>query len=142
MFVYIFVVVCIVLFALSLLGMSKAVDYDRMFLGSCCIGLALVMAITGLVAVINAIDYTDYLLNSEARIEEQVEKRTVYVTMLSEMGNLMEQDVTASETYMDIYNKVMDFNASVRRYEKWGGTWAEGLFCDPTYQRLEIIPLN
>ena len=136
MFVYIFVVVCVVLAALFLFGMSKAVDYDRMFLGSCCIGLTLVMAIVGVAAVANAIDYTDYLLNTEARIEEQVEKRAVYVTMLNEMGNLMEQDVTASETYMDIYNKIMDFNVYVRRYEKWGGTWAEGILCDPTYNEL------
>lgn len=142
MSVYLFVVVCIALFGLALWGMSKAVDYDYMFLGACCIGLAVVMVIIGIAAVVNAIDYTDYLVNTESRIEEQVETRAVYVTMLHEMGSLMEQDVTASETYMDIYNKVISFNRSVRHYEKWDGTWFEGLFCDPTYKGLEIIPLN
>jgi hypothetical protein len=142
MAVYIFVIVCIVLFALALWGMSKAADYDYMFLGSSCICLAVIMALIGIVAIINAIDYTDYLLNSEARIEEQIERRAVYVTMLNEMGNLMEQDVTASETYMNTYDKVIDFNQAIRKYEKWGGTWFEGLLCDPTYKGLEIISLN
>lgn len=142
MVVYIFVIVCIALFVLALWGMSKAADYDYMFLSSSCVGLAIIMAIIGIVAVINAVDYTDYLLNPEARIEEQIERRAVYVTMLSEIGNLMEQDVTASETYMNIYDKVIDFNHTIRKYEKWGGTWFEGLLCDPTYKNLEIIPLN
>lgn len=140
--VYIFVVVCLGLLALTVWGVSKATDYDYMFLGSICIGLTIVMAIISIAAVINAVDYTDYLLNTEARTEAQVEKRAVYVTMLSEVGALMERDVTASDTYFEIYDKIVNFNQSVRSYERWGDTWAEGLLCDPTYKNLDIIPLN
>ena len=140
--VYIFVVVCLGLLALALWGLSKAADYDHMFLGATCISLTIVMAIISIAAIINAIDYTDYLLNTEARTEAQVEKRAVYVTMLSEVGTLMERDVTASDTYFEFYDKVVSFNQSVRSYERWGDTWAEGILCDPTYKNLDIIPLN
>lgn len=140
--VYIFVVVCIGLLAFAIWGVSKAADHDYMFLGAICIGLTVAMAIISIASVINAVDYTGYLLNTEARTEAQVEKRAVYVTMLSEVGALMEQDVTASDTYFEIYDKIVNFNQSVRSYERWGGTWAEGILCDPTYKNLEIIPLN
>ena len=142
MITYIFVIVCVALFALSLWGMARLMDHGHEFLGAVSLSMAIIFAIIGICGVINAISYTDYLLNPEAHIEKHVEQRTVYVTMLNEISSLMQQDVTASDTYMEIYNKVITFNSYVRECEKWGGTWLEGLFCDPGYTGLEIIPLN
>ena len=62
--------------------------------------------------------------------------------MLGEIGFLMENDVTASDTYMSIYNEVVAFNRNVREANAWTGTMWEGILCDPSYAELDVIPLN
>lgn len=142
MILYIGAIISVLLLGLGFWTMGKAIERDRDMLMGMGAGLCIVFAILTLIFTIMAVDYTDYLLNVDSRMEEQVEKRAVYVTMLSEVGTLMNQDVTASDTYFDIYDKVLSFNASVRRYQQWGNTIFEGLLCDPTYKNLEIIPIN
>ena len=142
MILYIGAIISVLLLGLGFWTMGKAIESDRGMLMGVGASLCIIFAILTLAFTIMAIDYTDYLLNVDTRMEEQVEKRAVYVTMLSEVGTLMSQDVTASDTYFDIYDKVLSFNASVRRYQQWGNTIFEGLLCDPTYKNLEIIPLN
>ena len=142
MILYIGAIISVLLLGLGFWTMGKAIERDRGMLMGVGAGLCIVFTILTLIFTIMAVGYTDYLLNVDSRMEEQVEKRAVYVTMLSEVGTLMNQDVTASDTYFDIYDKVLSFNASVRRYQRWGNTIFEGLLCDPTYKNLEIIPLN
>lgn len=142
MIVYIGLVVFVILFALSMWGASRSFENDHNFLAGVCFACAIVFTILILVFVVGSLDYLCYNLNPEAEIAAAAETRTVYVTMLGEISSLMQQDVTASDTYMDIYDKVISFNTRVRKYERWGGTWLEGLFCDPRYEGLEIIPLN
>jgi hypothetical protein len=142
MILYIGTIISILLLGLGFWAMGKGIERDRSLFVGLGAGLCIVFAILTLAFTIIAIDYTDYLLNVDSRMEEQVEKRAVYVTMLSEVGTLMSQDVTASDTYFDIYDKVLSFNSSVRRCQRWNGTIFEGLLCDPTYKGLEIIPLN
>ena len=142
MILYIGAIISVLLLGLGCWTMGKAIERDRGMLMGVGVGLCIVFTILTLIFTIMAVDYTDYLLNVDSRMEEQAEKRAVYVTMLSEVGTLMSQDVTASDTYFDIYDKVLSFNASVRRYQQWGNTIFEGLLCGPTYKNLEIIPLN
>lgn len=142
MILYICAIISVLLLGLGFWTMGKSIERDRNMLVGVGAGLCIVFAILTIAFIIMAVDYTDYLFNVESRMEEQAEKRTVYVTMLSEISTLMSQDVTASDTYFDIYDKVLSFNASVRRYQRWGNTIFEGLLCDPTYKNLEIIPLN
>lgn len=142
MILYIGAIISVLLLGLGFWTMGKAIERDRGMLMGVGAGLCTVFVILTITFTIMAVDYTDYLLNVDSRMEAQVEKRAVYVTMLSEVGTLMNQDVTASDTYFDIYDKVLSFNASVRRYQRWGNTIFEGLLCDPTYKNLEIIPLN
>lgn len=142
MILYICTIISMLLLGLGFRAMGKGIERDRGLLLGLGASLCIVFAILTLAFTIMAIDYTDYLLNVDSRMEEQVEKRAVYVTMLNEVGTLMSQDVTASSTYFDIYDKVLSFNSSVRRCQQWNNTIFEGLLCDPTYQGLEIIPLN
>lgn len=142
MILYICTIISILLLGLGFRAVGKGIERDRGLLLGLGAGLCIIFAILTLAFTIMAIDYTDYLLNVDSRMEEQAEKRAVYVTMLSEIGTLMSQDVTASDTYFGIYDKVLSFNSSVRRCQQWNNTIFEGLLCDPTYTGLEIIPLN
>lgn len=142
MILYICTIISILLLGLGFRAVGRGIERDRGLLLGLGAGLCIIFAILTLAFAIMAIDYTDYLLNVDSRMEAQAEKRAVYVTMLSEVSTLMSQDVTASNTYFDIYDKVLSFNSSARRYQQWGNTIFEGLLCNPTYKGLEIIPLN
>lgn len=140
--VYIIPVVCIIVCALLFWLGSKLFDRDCVFRSVIVTIFAVIFAIAVLVSSINAALYVDYKANEEARMEWRLEERNVLTTMLGEIGSLMENDMTASNTYMSIYNEVIAFNRNVREANTWTGTMWEGILCDPSYAELDIIPLN
>lgn len=140
--VYIIPIVSIIVCALLFWLGSKLFDRDCVFRSVIVTIFAVIFAIAVLVSSINAALYVDYKANEEARMEWRIEERNVLTTMLEEIGSLMENDVTASNTYMSIYNEVIAFNRNVREANTWTGTMWEGILCDPSYAELDIIPLN
>ena len=140
--VYIIPIVSIIVCALLFWLGSKLFDRDCVFRSVIVTIFAVIFAIAVLVSSINAALYVDYKANEEAHMEWCIEKRNVLTTMLGEIGPLMESDVTASNTYMSIYNEVIAFNSSVREANTWTGTMWEGILCDPSYAELDVIPLN
>lgn len=140
--VYIIPIVCIVVCAFLFWLSSKLFDKDRVFRAVIALIFAAIFAITTLASFINAVAYVDYKVHETARVEERVEKLNVLTTMLGEISYLIENDVTASDTYMTIYNEVIAFNRHVREANTWTGTIWEGFLCDPSYAGLDIIPLN
>ena len=140
--VYIIPIVCIVVCAFLFWLSLKLFDKDRIFRAVIALIFAAIFAITTLASFINAVAYIDYKVHETARIEERVEKLNVLTTMLGEISYLIENDVTASDTYMTIYNEVIAFNRHVREANTWTGTIWEGFLCDPSYAGLDIIPLN
>ena len=75
----------------------------------------------------------DYKANEPARIEMRIEERNVLNTMVGEIGTMMENDVTASSTYLTIYENVVNFNTNIREADTWADTIWEGILCDPSY---------
>ena len=140
--VYIIPIVSIIVCALLFWLGSKLFDRDCVFRSVIVTIFAVIFAIAVLVSSINAVIYVDYKANEEARMEWRIEERNVLTTMVGEIGSLMENDVTASNTYMSIYNEVIAFNRNVREANTWTGTMWEGILCDPSYAELDIIPLN
>lgn len=140
--VYIIPIVCVIICAFLFWLGSKLFDKDRVFRAVIALIFAVIFAIITLASFINAVAYIDYKIYETALIEERVEKLNVLTTMLGEINYLIENDVTASDTYMTIYNEVIAFNRHVREANKWTGTIWEGILCDPSYAGLDIIPLN
>ena len=140
--VYIIPIVCIIICAFLFWLGSKLFDEDHVFRAVIALIFAAIFAITTLASFINAVAYIDYKVHETARVEERVEKLNVLTTMLEEISYLIEKDVTASDTYMTIYNEVITFNKQVREANRWTGTIWEGILCDPSYAKLDIIPLN
>ena len=140
--VYIIPIVCIIVCALLFWLGSKLFDRDCVFRSVIVTIFAVIFAIAVLVSSINTALYVDYKANEEARMEWRIEERNVLATMLGEISSLMDNDVTASSTYMSIYNEVIAFNRNVREANTWTGTMWEGILCDPSYAELDIIPLN
>lgn len=140
--VYIIPIVCVIICAFLFWLGSKLFDKDRVFRAVIALIFAAIFVIITLVSFINAIAYIDYKVYETALVEERVEKLNVLTTMLGEINYLIENDVTASDTYMTIYNEVIAFNRHVREANTWTGTMWEGILCDPSYAGLDIIPLN
>ena len=136
------IVMFLLLAGLCILG-TWAMNEDRIliFISTLVFGVAMVFGTIGF--AINAVDYSDYLMNPDVRIEATIEKRNSLVQLLSSYNLMMEQDVNASESYITIHKDVRDFNDSVRRANYWQNTWwAEGWLYDPTYVGLNTIPIN
>ena len=140
--VYIIPIVCVIICAFLFWLGSKLFDKDRVFRAVITLIFAAIFAITTLASFINAVAYIDYKIYETALVEERVEKLNVLTTMLGEISYLIENDVTASDTYMTIYNEAIAFNRHVREANTWTGTMWEGILCDPSYAGLDIIPLN
>lgn len=140
--VYIIPIVCVIICTFLFWLGSKLFDKDRVFRAVIALIFAVIFAITTLASFINAVAYIDYKVHETARVEERVEKLNVLTTMLREISYLIENDVTASDTYMTIYNEVIAFNRHVREANTWTGTIWEGILCDPSYAKLDVIPLN
>lgn len=140
--VYIIPIVCVIICAFLFWLGSKLFDKDRVFRAVIALIFAAIFAIITLASFINAVAYIDYKIYETALVEERVEKLNVLTIMLREISYLIENDVTASDTYMTIYNEVITFNRHVREANTWTGTMWEGILCDPSYAGLDIIPLN
>ena len=140
--VYIIPIVCVIICAFLFWLGSKLFDKDRVFRAVIALIFAAIFAITTLASFINAVAYIDYKIYETALIEERVEKLNVLTTMLGQISSLIEKDVTASDTYLTIYNEVITFNRYVREANTWTGTIWEAFLCDPSYAGLDIIPLN
>ena len=140
--VYIIPVICILSATILLWIGGKAFNREKVLTSIVALLLGVIMAVASLAFCGNAYYYIDYKANEATRQEWRIEERAVLTTMLSEITTLMEHDVTASNTYMEIYNSVLDFNRNVREANTWSGTMWEGILCDPSYAELDVIPLN
>lgn len=140
--VYIIPVIYILSAAILIWIGGKAFNREKILTSIVTIVLGAVMVMASLAFCGNAYCYIDYKANEVARIEWRIEERTVLVTMLSDISMLMENDITASDTYLTIYKEAVEFNKNVREANTWGGTIWEGVLCDPSYAELDVIPLN
>lgn len=140
--VYIIPIVCIILCVFAFWGMSKLFDRNRIFVGIIAAILGGIFVTYALITTINTVAYVDYKINEASRIEQRIEEYNMLTTMLGELSYLIDKDVTASDTYLHIYNEVIAFNKNVREANTWANTIWEGILCDPSYAKLDIIPLN
>lgn len=109
-----------------------------------CIILAVIFLITGAFFGVNAGVYIAIKSNADVYHIEKMELREAYVALLSKYEDLSKQDLTASKAYLDLYDRIIDFNTDVRlaQNNKNRAFWMEGLFYSSVYLNLEPIPIN
>lgn len=109
-----------------------------------CIILAIILLMAGVFFTINAGFYLSVKSNIDVYYMEKMELRDAYVALLSKYEDLSKQDLTASEAYLDLYDKIIDFNTDVRlaQNNKNRAFWTEGLFYSSVYLNLEPIPID
>ena len=96
-----------------------------------------------IVLIINSIDYIYTSANLEAIQEHNQVQSVIYGTLIQDYNEMRTRDVTASETYMKLYDEIIDFNKEVAKAEKWKDIWwAEGLFYNPGYLNVKSVDLT
>lgn len=105
------------------------------------IGVLLLIVFIGFAGM--SINYISYLANPVAKVVKVENERTSYVKLLEKYDKLEEQDITASDSYISLYEKVCDFNEEVMKAEKYDGKtfWAY-MFYDPAYSTVDVIPID
>lgn len=102
--------------------------------------------ITGVIAVILAfigvfmgIDYVCDCADYTADCYSVAATRSMYIDELEKYDEMRDTDVTASSTYLELREKVIDFNAEVERARDLESPWLEHVFYEAAYLTVEPI---
>lgn len=117
-------------------------NYTAIELG--CLILAAIFFATSIAFITNAITCLDIHVNADAYCAEKADLRNSYIVLLKQYNRLAYQDLNASSAYLDLYDKIIDFNLNVRlaQNNKDRAFWTEGLLYNPSYLNLEPIPID
>lgn len=139
------ITVILIIITAGFFAFSAHADWnDWGFLAISSLIIGMICAIISIVMIINAISWTYCVVNIEASQADVQARGTVYAKLLEDYEEiLMPNDVTAADSYVELYEKVLSYNNSVRKAEKWDGVWwASGLLYDPAYVGAKTIPIN
>ena len=102
--------------------------------------------ITGVIAVILAfigvfmgIDYVCDCADYTADCYSVAATRAMYIDELEKYDEMRPTDVTASSTYLELREKVIDFNAEIERARDLESPWLEHVFYEAAYLTVEPI---
>ena len=110
-----------------------------------CTGIVgIIMCFISFILLIGALNWTAYVANIESRRAYVIEKGAVYTEMLDKyQTTLMPQDLTASDSYLELYSNILDYNQEVRNAKKWKDSWwVLDIFYFPAYVGVKGIPIN
>ena len=111
--------------------------------GGLMVSLGGAMAIVTLVFAINAITCGYTMANLDVCIAKNQERSIMYTDMVRTYEQLRNQDITASDSYLNLYKEIIDFNHEIDKAERHNGNWmAEGLLYDPSYVGVDMVPLR
>ena len=138
--VWIFLAVIAFVGGLVLLLWSADTFSDFALVGAL-IGIMLVVISIG--SIVQSISYISYNANPVAKTARVINERASYVKLLEKYEKLEEQDLTASDSYLSLYEKICDFNEEVMKAKKYDGKtfWAY-MFYDPAYSTVDVIPID
>ena len=132
----------VIAFIVGLILILWSVDtFSDFGIAAALIGVLLLIVFIGFAGM--SINYISYLANPVAKVVKVENERTSYVKLLEKYEKLEEQDITASDSYISLYEKVCDFNEEVMKAEKYDGKtfWAY-MFYDPAYSTVDVIPID
>ena len=106
-----------------------------MILTIVCILCLLVGGIGGINALLKHSAY-------DARCYEIATTRAILIDELYEYGEMRETDVNASPIYLELKEKVIDFNKNVLYAKEHNNIWLNYFCSDPAYTTVDVIELE
>lgn len=98
-----------------------------------------VLVVTG---IIQGLCFFSGLLTYEADCAAYATTREVYVDELRHYDEMRDTDVTASSTYLELREKIIDFNYNVDFAKQHDNIWLRHVIADPAYATVDTIDLE
>lgn len=71
------------------------------------------------------------------------EQREVLIRLKENYSTLMAQDLTGSESYLDLYERIIAFNNNIYKANRWKDVWwAKCIMYNPAYLNIQLIPID
>ena len=77
--------------------------------------------------------------NKQVNYQTKLETRERYVELYNKYNQLSSNDVTASDSYKDIVNDIIDFNDDIRSAKKWSNTFMMGIYYNDKYVDIPLV---
>lgn len=135
----IFAVVLVVALIFGILAWLILEKLDSFVLYMITCFVAVVLTIVGIVQGIN---FFSGLLTYEADCVAYATTREVYVDELRHYDEMRDTDVTASSTYLELREKIIDFNYNVEFAKQHDNIWFRHAITDPAYVTVDTIDLE
>lgn len=133
-----FVLVAIAIVCFILCGVFE----NRYWLTAFSMIFCLIGFITGIVGTVNTIRFIDSITSYEADCAMVASTRAVYVDELKKYDEMRDTDVTASETYLELREKIIDFNHDVDFAKTHDNIWLRNSWFNPAYLTVDTIDLG
>ena len=135
----IFVVVLIAALIFGILAWLFLENLDSFVLYMIACIVAIVLAIVG---IIQGLCFFSGLLTYEADCAAYAATREVYIDELRHYDEMRDTDVTASSTYLELREKIIDFNYNVDFAKQRNNIWLRHAIVDPAYATVDTIDIG
>lgn len=133
----IFVVVLVAALIFGILAWLILEDHFILYMITC-----LIAAVLTIIGIIQGLNVFSGLLTYEADCAKYAATREVYIDELRHYDEMRDTDVTASSTYLELREKIIDFNFNVDFAKQHDNIWLRYVIADPAYATVDTIDLE
>lgn len=103
---------------------------------------AVMAVILAIIAIAMGIAYLDNYVAYDSHCYEVAATRAMYIDELEKYDEMRDSDITASSTYLELREKVIDFNGEIEYANSLNSFWFAYSWYDPAYLTVEPIELG
>lgn len=109
-------------------------------------GLSIISSVMAVIfaffAIVLGVTYVDNYTAYDSHCYEVAATRAMYIDELEKYDEMRDSDVTASSTYLELREKVIDFNGEIEYAKSLNPFWFAYSWYDPAYLTVEPIELG
>ena len=94
------------------------------------------------IGIVQGLFFFSGLLTYEADCATYATTREVYIDELRHYDEMRDTDVTASSTYLELREKIINFNHNVDFAKQHDNIWFRHVITDPAYATVDTIKLG
>ena len=134
-----FVVILVAAIIFGILAWLFLENYDNFVLYMLACIITVILAVVG---IIQGLIFFSGLLTYEADCAAYATTREVYIDELRHYDEMRDADVTASSTYLELREKIINFNHNVDFAKQHDNIWFRHVITDPAYTTVDTIELG
>ena len=135
----IFIVVLFVAIAFGFLGWLFLERAESLSLSLITSMIALILVCA---SIFMGVDYVCDCANYTANCYAVAATRVMYIDELEKYDEMRDTDVTASSTYLELNEKIIEFNTAIEQARNLESPWLKCIFYEPEYLTVEPIEIE